>query len=195
MVQHLGIPKRLENMLMEKFVEQEEKQRQLFKEHETIVVKLISDNNLIINQRLDGMTKDIEELKESLEFTQAKMEEKEKSFKKIEEKTRNMELLNKSIKKDVEAIEKNKEKLIDLENRSRRNNLRFDGIRENERESWIDCEEKIHKLLKEKLHINENIEIERAHRTGNDDKERQKPRTIVLKLLNFKDKEKILSKS
>ena len=74
------------------------------------------------------MTKDIEELKESLEFTQTQMEEKEKSFKKIEEKTRNMELLNTFIKKDVEAMETNKEELIDFENHSRRNNFRFDGI-------------------------------------------------------------------
>ena len=31
-------------------------------------------------------------------------------------------------------------KLIDLEDRSRRNNLRFEGIKELENESWVDCE-------------------------------------------------------
>ena len=53
--------------------------------------------------------------------------------------------------------------MIDLEDRSRRNNLRFEGIKEHENESWEDCENKIYDLLENKLEMDiENIVIERA---------------------------------
>ena len=47
-------------------------------------------------------------------------------------------------------------------------------------------------MLKERLDI-ENVETERAHRAGR--KNRNKPRTIVCKLLRFKDKQNILRKA
>ena len=47
-------------------------------------------------------------------------------------------------------------------------------------------------MLKERLDI-ENVETERAHRAGR--KNRNKPRTIVCKILPFKDKQNILRKA
>ena len=47
-------------------------------------------------------------------------------------------------------------------------------------------------MLKERLDT-ENVETEHAHRTGR--KSRNKPRTIVCKLLQFKDKQNILRKA
>ena len=50
-------------------------------------------------------------------------------------------------------------------------------------------------FVKEKLEIEEDILIERAHRTGNiqrNDGTRNRKRTIVVKFLNFKDKSRIL---
>ena len=47
-------------------------------------------------------------------------------------------------------------------------------------------------MLKERLDI-KNVEIERAHRAGR--KSRNKARTIVCKLLRFKNKQKILRKA
>ena len=49
-------------------------------------------------------------------------------------------------------------------------------------------------VFKEKLKIN-HIKIERARHVGPEGKNKARPRTIVLKLLNFKDKKLILSKS
>ena len=48
------------------------------------------------------------------------------------------------------------------------------------KESWEECERRVHSMLKERLDI-ENVEIERAHRAGR--KSRNKPRTIVCKTL------------
>ena len=46
-----------------------------------------------------------------------------------------------------------KEKAVDLENGSRRKNLRIDGLKEHEKETWDECESKIKALFKEKLNI------------------------------------------
>ena len=54
------------------------------------------------------------------------------------------------------------EKLRNLDDRSRRDNLR---IREHEEESWDDTEELLKDALREKLGSSK-IQIERAHRVG-----------------------------
>ena len=53
-------------------------------------------------------------------------------------------------------------------------------------------------FVKEKLGIEEDISIERAHRTGKiqrNDGTRNKKKTIVVKFLNFKDKSRNLNTS
>ena len=80
----------------------------------------------------------------------------------------------------IEDAENIHNKLVELEDRSRRNNIRIDGIKENKKESWEECERRVHSMLKDWLDI-ENVEIERTHRGGR--KSRSKPRTIVCKLL------------
>ena len=77
-----------------------------------------------------------------------------------------------------------------LENQSRRNNLIFDGITEEFKESWADSERKVCKVLKDNLQIQDRPVIERAHRVGRIKPERNRP--IVVKFLNYKDRESIL---
>ena len=81
------------------------------------------------------------------------------------------------------------EKLIELEDRSRRNNLRIDGISEVSHETWEMCEDSVKDLIKTKLEINDEIEIDRCHRMG---KFKDK-RSTVCRFLRSKDKQKILS--
>ena len=57
------------------------------------------------------------------------------------------------------------DKLVELEDRSRRNNLRKDGINEEKGETWEMCVTKIKNIFQEKLEIHDDIIIERAHRT------------------------------
>ena len=87
-------------------------------------------------------------------------------------------------------IKEIKKKLVDLEDRSRRSNLRFDGISENEEESWEETEKKIKDMVKDKMKILKNVEVERAHRVRR--KEIGKARTIVAKFKDYKDKELIM---
>ena len=58
------------------------------------------------------------------------------------------------------------EKLIKLEDRSRRNNLPIDGIKEEPGETWEACEKKIQNIIANKLGIESDVEIDRHHRIG-----------------------------
>ena len=84
-------------------------------------------------------------------------------------------------------------KIIDLEDRSRRNNLRVDGIKERPNETWENCKKELDTLFKEGLGIEDEVVIERANRvkTGKS-KKGSTPRTDVCKILNYKDKVNIL---
>ena len=55
-------------------------------------------------------------------------------------------------------------KLIELDDRSRWNDLCIDGIEETPNKTWEDCEIKIQELIKKKLKIKEYIEIDRCDR-------------------------------
>ncbi|XP_075527052.1 uncharacterized protein LOC142559322 [Dermacentor variabilis] len=81
----------------------------------------------------------------------------------------------------------------ELENRSRRNNLLFFGIDdENESETWDESERKVISVCSAKLGITvEPSTIERAHRMGKHNND--KPRPIILKFGLFKDKQRLLS--
>ena len=62
---------------------------------------------------------------------------------------------------DPDKVEK---KLTDLEDRSRRSNLRIDGVAEEIGESWDDCEQKVKEIFMDKLDLVNSIIIERTHR-------------------------------
>ena len=146
----------------------------------------------LTNHRLDNLSKEIADLKESLEFTQ---EETEGKFSKLNEKITSMERNLFSLKKYIEVIQTTKpswaieieNKLVDLEDRSRRNNPRINGMKEGKNETWEECEERVNCFLEEKLAMDTSeIWIERAHRVGK--KERGQERQIVSQFNSYKNK-------
>ncbi|KAL8569802.1 hypothetical protein ACOMHN_006528 [Nucella lapillus] len=76
------------------------------------------------------------------------------------------------------------EKLDMAENRSRRCNLLFWGIPTAVRETWEDCEKKMMDIIHNKMEIDDNIVIDRAHRVGT---------AIIVAFCFFKDKQRVLS--
>ena len=98
-------------------------------------MQLISGNTTLTNQRLDNLSKEIADLKESLEFTEKETEGKSN---KLNEKITRMVRNLFNLKKDIEVIQATKaswatemeNKLVDLEGRSRKNNIRINGIKE-----------------------------------------------------------------
>ena len=135
-------------------------------------VTKLSEENISIK-------KELAEMKHSLQFHSDLVEQQ----------------LETNNKKDDEALKFSdiiQEKVAELEDRSRRNNLRFSGIEEDgENESWEQSEQKVRTLLNDKLGI-EEVNIERAHRSGNSKNGENTKRTIIVKLLNYKEKQCIL---
>lgn len=129
---------------------------------------------------------DARDLQESLEFSQKDIDELKPYATKRD-----------SVEADIEdiysSIDYHMDKLEYLENQSRRNNIRVDGILEAENESWDATEEKVKEVLKDKLSLEFESSIERAHRVGKIvTGTRRRPRTIVCRLRDWKQKELII---
>ena len=130
-------------------------------------------------------------MRESVQYDSASVDEGNKKLEDIDNRVEEIKLY----KISEDFVTKAKKKLADLEDCSRRNNLHFDGFQEETNETWEESESIITDFVKEKLGIEEDILIERAHRTGKiqrNDGTRNRKRTIVVKFLNFKGKSRIL---
>lgn len=168
------------------------------KSTEETIIKFIEMNNRLLDARLDNVIKDVAEVKYSLNFCNDLLDKKMNDItntiqviKNEKHTVENNQILENSNNYDLKLI---KDKLTDLENRSRRNNLRFDGIPEDKDEDWKVSEAKIKKLLNEKLGMDEDIEIDRAHRSGKIERN-GKNRVIIARFTNYKTKEVILKNS
>ena len=124
----------------------------------------------------------------SLETSQIIWETKNKKFKE--------ELINlRSDLKEKDIYLKNK--LRNLEDRCRRITIYVEGIQGSENDGWDVAEEKLRKVIKDELDI-ENVVIEGAHSvkrnidSNENNAEGRKPTTVIAKLLHFKDKQNIL---
>ncbi|XP_065642163.1 uncharacterized protein LOC136073843 [Hydra vulgaris] len=175
--------KNIEKLITNKLEEQKKsilkETERLLKDQEKNFTDIVSANLKILTNRLDKIEKevdvnkskvlsienDLRDFKESLNFQETTiMEKKNKITKRYEKEINN---LNKKT-------------------------LRLDGIFEKPNENWNECENAVKEMFKKQQKISNEIIIERAHRIGQP-KEDKKPRTIVLKLLNFQDKTKILN--
>lgn len=99
----------------------------------------------------------------------------------------------------ISRIQKIEDHADYLENQSRRNNIRIDGIPESPNETWEATEVVVKDLLVHNLGLSiqeaNNIKIERAHRTGKPRTPGSRPRPVVAKLASFKDREAILRRA
>ena len=165
--------------------------RELLQSQERMFKNFVESVAASLTKRVDDLVTTIAELKASLEFSQ-----KDTELHKTQ-----ITLLDTNLQSAVEEITKLQtlgakqlEKATYLENQSRRNNVRIEGIVEEPRESWESTEGKVKEMLTEKLQMESPPAIEQAHRTGKDKKPdgTPKPRTIVCKLYNWKEREAIL---
>ena len=88
---------------------------------------MLNDNIKVTNDRLDRILQDVTDLKQSLEFTQEQMKEE---IKKIKKDLKDFDKNINEVQQDLLDPKYVSSKLIELEDRSRRNNLRTDGIDE-----------------------------------------------------------------
>ena len=149
------------------------------------VVESVAD----IKTRLNICQKDTSDFKASLEFSQKEIDEFKPCFTKLVE-------IEADIDDIYDSIDDHMDKLEYLENHSRRNNIRIDGIPEQENESWDTTAEKVKQVLTEKLDLAGTLDIERAHRVGRVVAgSRRCPRTIVCRLRDWRQKDSIIRRA
>ena len=170
---------RLKTLIKEIFKEE-------FENQQKNLLDLISWSFDVTMTEIKKVQSDVNELKSSLEHAETVLEEKvakaEKKVEKLQEQIN--ELWDYQV--DPERLEFTERKIVELEDRSRRDNLCIDGITEKENETLDECEQQVQSLIKDKLGIAKNIVIERAHRIkkkGNSENP-GKTRTIICRFLN-----------
>ena len=136
------------------FAEELEKQQQS-------LLKLISGNFEITMKEIGNIKSEVNELNKSIEFTEEI----------LEGKVQNMQRKVSRLEEKIEEIydyqihpEKVEKKLTDLEDRCRGNNLQIDTVAEENCEGWDDCERKVKEIFSNKLELENDIIIEKAHR-------------------------------
>ena len=134
-----------------------------------------------MNKKFDNLDKKVKELK--LDNIQLKQQNETLSNQVVDLTTTVISLETRVI----ETEKKNEQ----LEAQSRRENLKFYGMNEDEDETWDQSETKIRDYLSTELNMDEaRIKIERAHRLPG----KSKPRPIIVKFSHFKDKDAVLRK-
>ena len=146
-------------------------------------IERLNNENTLLKQ-------EVKSLKASLDFQNKWFEEAKRDLEEMRAKDPTEEDI-KLIKQKHKQLE---EKSSELEDRSRRNNLRFSGFTEKAEgaETWEESENLIPENIERNLEIeSKDITIERAHRTGS--KINDKKRAIIIKFINYKDKDAALN--
>ena len=152
-------------------------------------VKIILDST---NTRMDDISKEVQEIKASIHYTQKEVDDIKMGIIKQTDHCKDMQS---EIFKICESLLAATDKLDYLEGQSRRNNLIIDGIEETPGETWADSEEKVKRVLVEKLQLQGTIEVERAHRAGKLVSGGSRTRPIVVKFVKYKDRSMILQRA
>ena len=141
----------------------EEMLEQKFKSYEENIKSYLAANNELLSKRINELNGKLNDLQASIEHSD---EVKLEKFKAIDRDVSHINgTFRNHAKNTDDQLYEIEEKLRYLEDSSRRNNLRIEGIEEEDadNETWDQCKEKVSSILKSKLKIN-NIKIERAHR-------------------------------
>lgn len=160
--------------------------KELLEMHENTIIKFFNSTVERLEKKVDKISAENSDLRNEIALLKEAMDFQEKIF---EDKMKEM---NQIIENTRENKARTIEKMAELEDRSRRNNLRIDGIKEESDETWEETEQHVKEMIKNKLELNEKkVVIERAHRVG---KKGENTRTIIAKFLNYKDKVTMLNR-
>ena len=153
-----------------------------------------------LRRDMRSISSDLHELKASLQYSQKDIVNLENRLKSVETKCKDMDSLVVNHDEDIESLS---EKQEHLENYNRRNNVKIVGIKEEKGETWEQSENLVVTKIRELLHIDEDLKVERAHRVGRPRyakrshdgskvKDEPQPRPIVARFESWKQKEKVI---
>ena len=160
--------------------------REMLKLQESALRSLFESIVNSLTKRVDEVVKKVASLESSLEYSQKDIAELKPLHGQITAVNVDIGRLGRDISDQALKAEY-------LENQSRQNNIRVNEIEESVGETWEETEEKVTEAVKAKLGM--DLEIERAHgveRRKRSQGSAEKPRTIVCRLRNWKQKEQVL---
>ncbi|CAG2247197.1 unnamed protein product [Mytilus edulis] len=146
-------------------------------------------NTLVSN--VDNVTKRVVEIEQSLEFLNTKYETSKQEHDTVKKDIKEIKQCYTDVSSNITHfctdLEDLKERHIDLQTRSMRENLVFSGIPQtNPEEESEETEQILINFMKTSLKIESPVEFQRAHRFGKSDKNM---RPIVCRFKTFKDRE------
>ena len=157
---------------------------------ETLLQQNLATTQSFVKMMFESLDKKITELrdensdlKRSLEFSQKELEIAKKSIAEHETQFKNYSNLDKSYK-DMS------ERLRSIEDHSRRNNLRVEGVTEIENENHERLQYHIQKMFSEKLKV--DVSLESVHRIGGGPSDGRKPRALIAKLKTYAERQACL---
>ena len=141
-----------------------------------------------IKTSMEVQALEIGQMKSEFTALAREMDEKEKRL------TEEIGILKSKLKQERDHTSILMEKIDDLENRSRRNNVVIHGIDECDNETWADAEAKVQDFFRNQLQVEFQGSIQRAHRLGKRRHDRR-PRPIIVCCSEWKDKDKVMLSS
>lgn len=154
----------------------------------------------MILQELRGFRQEnkehLETIREEIVKVNTRIDEAEERIEKAEERIQNSEDVIAAMLKLHIKLE---DKVLDLESRSRRENMRIYGVPEGSEKESTTMVSFVENLFREGLGLPDDVpdlQIERAHRSvGPQPPADAPPRSIIIKFLSFKTKETLLRKA
>ena len=198
--------KQIKKLFTEMFNDHCKIMRKMYNGLERSTSEMVEANNKLTNQKLEKPSAEIRLNSDSVKLLSQKTKDLEEIL------TVNQDLIDVKIKsideemKEIKKIADNnraelKGQLRIQEDCSQGNNIRFDGIPETENKTWEETETKLRKFLYDELDITEELYIEWAHHVTRNQSNKEasddlaKPRTIIAKLLDYKEKEEIMKQA
>ena len=155
----------------------------------------LSELKSVFCKSIESLEAKVEKMSGELFVAQQQNEGLQKALSAVSQRNRELEA---ELKAQSERIRLNEKKHNDLEQHSRKQNLRVFGVPEpqgGEKESAEDCMEKVAQIFKEKIGVKVGVEqIEVAHRTGSLAAARanKRVRPIIVRFLSRKDRETVI---
>ena len=134
---------------------------------------------------VDRIWKKIDEVDNRCDRVEEKVDELDRKYAQLQETVMEQK---RELDSSYEAFRALEDRSIDLEARSRRNNLVFYGLKE---EGDEDCRKVIERLLNVQCGMKKPVVMERVHRTGGRPKQPGSTRPMIVKFLDYNDKMKV----
>ena len=144
--------------------------------------------------RLNNLEEENKKLRESLEYVNAENEDMKRKVDTLISKEETSRIEQERLRVEHDELYR---RHIKLESHSRRDNIKFFGVKEKSHESNDDTEEELRNFLRSTLKIppsdEEQINFERVHRINTRVSDNKNPRPIIAKVSQYQDKNFIKS--